>query len=91
MSEDEQYELLATDGMLVKAPAPCRRGFCDSGIQGKRMGRKKSGKGSVKDNCGNKLTEHDVKKIQEEIEYRKLVVRKRGDRSGQKRQGHTAT
>ena len=29
------------------------------------------------------LTEHDVKKIEEEIEYRKLVVRKEADRGGQ--------
>ena len=28
------------------------------------------------------LTEGDVKKIQEEIEYRKLVVRKGSDRGG---------
>ena len=31
----------------------------------------------------DKLTKSDVKKIQEEIEHRKLVVRKRGDRGCQ--------
>lgn len=32
MTEDEQYALLATDGMLVKRPAAHRRGLCSSGF-----------------------------------------------------------
>lgn len=32
MTEDEQYALLATDGMLVKRPADHRRGLCSSGF-----------------------------------------------------------
>ena len=34
------------------------------------------------------LTESDVKKIQEEIDHRKLVVRKEADRGGQGRRAH---
>lgn len=51
MSEEEQYELLATDGMLVKRPLLVGEDFVIPGFKEKEWAEK-SGKGSVKDNAG---------------------------------------
>ena len=41
MTEDEQYALLATDGMLVKRPLIIGEDFALPGFKGKRGGKKK--------------------------------------------------
>ena len=51
LSEEEQYELLATDGMLVKRPLLIGEDFAIPGFK-EKSGKKKSSKGS-KRTCGN--------------------------------------